>query len=142
MNATAAAAWTFPPEPASSREARRRVSAALEAVAVEAATASAALVVTELATNAVLHARTPFEVRLRFGSDTVRIEVHDGDGRPPVRRHFSDSATSGRGLRVVDELCEEWGVDTDPDGRGKTVWAVVSIEDGGFPGLDLSAAAW
>ena len=144
MNATAAEAWTFEPEPASTREARRRVSDALEAAALDDAVSSAALVVSELATNAVLHARTAFEVRLRLGADTVRIEVHDGDRRRPVRRNFSDAAASGRGLRVVDELCDEWGVVPDPDGGGKTVWAVVSIvEDGGFPGLDLSSVdAW
>ena len=142
MNATAADAWTFQPEPASTREARRRVSDALEAAALEVAVSSAALVVSELATNAVLHARTPFEVRLQVGSDTVRIEVHDGNGRRPVPRNFSDSATSGRGLRVIDELCAEWGVEPDPDGRGKTVWAVVPVA-GGFAGFDLSSVeAW
>lgn len=144
MNATATEAWTFQPLPASTREARRRVSDALEAAALEAAVASAALVVSELATNAVLHARTPFEVRLHVAADAVRIEVHDRSGRRPVPRNFSESATSGRGLRVVDELCDDWGVDPDPEGQGKTVWAVVRVVDGaGYPTLDLSSAdAW
>lgn len=141
MNAIATETWVFPPEPASTREARRRVAGVLESYDLLAATATAALIVSELTTNAVLHARTPFEVRLLVGSGTVRIEVHDGNGRHPVTRNFSHSATSGRGLRVIDELCDDWGVDPDPDGDGKTVWAVVSaVDDGGFAaGLDLSS---
>ena len=144
MNATAAEAWSFQPDPASTREARRRVSDALEAAALEAAIASAALVVSELATNAVLHARTSFEVRLRVGADSIRIEVHDGSPRHPVPRNFSRSSTSGRGLKVIEELCAEWGVDADAGGTGKTVWAVVPIaEDGGSAGFDLSSVdAW
>jgi len=141
MNAAAADAWTFEPEPASSREARRRVSDALEAAALELAVSTAALIVSELATNAVLHARTPFEVRLRLRPEVIRIEVHDWDGRRPSPRHFSDSATSGRGLRMVEGLCEAWGVEPDADGRGKTVWAEVPItgDAGPFADLDVSS---
>ena len=124
MNAAAAEVWTFEPEPASTRAARRLVSDVLEHSAPDSAV-TAALVVSELATNAVLHARTPFEVRVRVAPERVRIEVHDGTRRTPVRRFFSDDAVSGRGLRLVDELCEAWGVDVD--GAGKTVWAEVPI---------------
>ena len=126
MNA-AAEAWTFEPDPASSREARRRVAGVLEDAALEAAAATAALVVSELATNAVLHARTPFEVRVRVERAVIRIEVHDQTVRKPAPRLFSDEATSGRGLRLVQEVCDAWGVDPDADGRGKTVWAEVPI---------------
>lgn len=145
MNASAAEAWTFDPDPLSSREARRRVSDLLEAADLDAAVASATLVASELAANAVLHACTAFEVRLLIEPDAVRIEVHDRDPRPPVRRNFSASATSGRGLRLVEELCRAWGVDPDGDGGGKTVWALVPVAaDGGpFAGLDLSSVeAW
>ncbi len=131
MNPAGAEAWAFPPEPSSSRKARRRVSSALEARHLEAVSVTVAQVVSELATNAVLHARTPFEVRVHVLDGYVRIEVHDRTGRRPVRRYFSDQATSGRGLRLVEELCHAWGVDPDPDGDGdgdgKTVWAEVAL---------------
>lgn len=94
---------------------------------MEAAAATVALVVSELATNAVLHARTPFEVKVEVSEGHVRIEVHDGTGRRPIRRFFSDQATSGRGLRLIEELCRAWGVVADADGVGKTVWAEVSL---------------
>lgn len=134
MNAAAVEAWEFPPEPTSTREARRRVSDVLEATDLDAAAATAALVVSELVTNAVLHARTPFEVRVTVGTDVVRIEVHDGAARRPTRRYFSDQATSGRGLRVVEELSRAWGVEPDADGTGKTVWAEVPIAAGAGAG--------
>ncbi len=124
MNPVAAGTWAFSPEPSSTREARRRVSAALEASSLAAAAPTAVLVVSELVTNAVLHARTPIEVRLTMHPDVVRIEVHDGTDRRPFRRYFSDEATSGRGLRLVEELCDAWGVELD--GAGKTVWAELS----------------
>ena len=124
MNPVAAGTWAFSPEPSSTREARRRVSAALQASSLDAAAPTAELVVSELVTNAVLHARTPIEVRLTVQPHVVRIEVHDGTDRRPTRRYFSDEATSGRGLRLVEELCDAWGV--EPDGAGKTVWAELS----------------
>ncbi|MGH9180058.1 MAG: ATP-binding protein [Acidimicrobiales bacterium] len=118
-------AWAFPPDAASTRKARQRVADVLEASDLDAAAATASLVVSELATNAVLHAGTPYEVRVGVSKELVRIEVHDGVARPPVRRHFSDEATSGRGLRLVEELSVAWGVDVDE--MGKTVWAEMSI---------------
>ena len=142
MNAAAVEAWTFDPEPSSTRAARRLVTDALEAAALDGAVASAALVVSELATNAVLHARTPFEVRLRVGAGAVRIEVRDGSSRRPTVRNFSDAATSGRGLQVVEQLCETWGVEPDADGGGKTVWALVAVGDPVLPAFDLSAVEW
>lgn len=133
MNPAAAEAWAFPPEPSSSSEARRRVSIVLESRDLADVAATVALVVSELATNAVLHARTPFEVRVVPQDSVVRIEVHDQTGRPPSKRDFSDQASSGRGLRLVEELCTAWGVEPDSDGSGKTVWAEVSVIEGPSP---------
>ena len=130
MKPVAAEAWSFQPEPSSTREARRRVSEILEESQVD-TSGTCALVVSELATNAVLHARTVFEVRLLVDRDVVRIEVHDRIARLPTRRYFSNEALSGRGLRLVEELSVEWGVEADADGGGKTVWAEVST--GGTP---------
>lgn len=85
---------------------------------------SAALVVSELAANAALHARTPFTVTVDSREDgTVRVEVSDGSRRLPQQRTYGDQATTGRGLRLVEDIAASWGV-IDRDG-GKTVWVVL-----------------
>jgi hypothetical protein len=43
---------------------------------------------------------------------------------------------------VVQQLSEEWGVEADADGSGKTVWALVAVDDPVLPAFDLSAAEW
>lgn len=90
------------------------------------------LVVSELATNAVLHARTPFRVTLRtVGSGGVRVEVQDDNPRPPVRAADDEGATSGRGMHVVVGSASSWGTSTDDS--GKIVWAEIGaapLDDG------------
>ena len=89
-------------------------------------TTSGALLVTELVTNAILHARTMVRVILERGADFVRVEVRDGSPvRPALRNHGLD-ATTGRGLALVSQLADSWGVDVD--GTGKVVWAQL-VED-------------
>ena len=92
----------------------------------------AALVVTELVTNALLHGGPPVRLRLRPLPAGVRLEVADrGADRPvPVRR--SSVAMTGRGLALVDALTRSWGVDEDDRG-GKVVWAELA-EDGADSG--------
>ena len=80
------------------------------------------LVVSELVTNALMHARTPFRVALRAVDRSVMVEVRDGspsDPSPGDARHLD---TGGRGLAIVDQLSRDWGVVADADG-GKSVWA-------------------
>ncbi|MET7687474.1 ATP-binding protein [Streptomyces sp. NPDC005483] len=92
-----------------------------------------ALVVAELAANAVRHGRVRgrgFRVRLVWREDRVRVEVMDARGeRLPVPAREPDEG--GRGL-LVDALSEEWGVELRPDGVYKTVWAEVRV--GAAPG--------
>jgi anti-sigma regulatory factor (Ser/Thr protein kinase) len=81
----------------------------------------AKLVVSELATNAVIHACSPFSVQIRPNGSCVRVSVSDGSrARPSVRRD-DGLAISGRGLRLIDTLAANWGVEIAQD--GKTVWA-------------------
>jgi anti-sigma regulatory factor (Ser/Thr protein kinase) len=101
---------------------------------LEAAAHTASLVVSELVTNAVVHARTPLEVRVLVAGDRVRIEVHDQTAGQPRRRSPTTHATGGRGLRMVEALCHAWGVETDADGAGKTVWAEVAVSPRTRPG--------
>jgi len=80
----------------------------------------AAQVVSELATNAVIHARTAFTVGLSFEDGVLRVSVSDRSPRQPVRRRYSDEATTGRGLALIERLAGAWGVAAGIG--GKTVW--------------------
>lgn len=81
----------------------------------------AALVVTELATNAVLHGQSDFRVVLSATPTSVRISVADNSGASPGCQDFSSGASSGRGLGLVSALSCGWG--TAHVGEGKVVWA-------------------
>ena len=80
----------------------------------------ARLLVSELVTNAVFHARSPVEVRVRRARDAIRVEVVDRDPAPPVRLDAEPLSTTGRGVRLVDELAASWGMDLRSE--GKVVW--------------------
>jgi len=110
---------TFPCHPDSVARARRFVR---EAFASEppATVDAAELMVSELATNGVQHARTEFDVTVHSSPGELRVEVRDrGEGRPAV--HFSaPTEPTGRGLLIVESLSHSWGV--VPALSGKTVW--------------------
>jgi len=86
----------------------------------------ASLIVTELATNAVMHADSPYEVRLSRSNGVVRIEVSDDDAGTPEPQPFSAVAESGRGIVIVSAISASWGIDTQPD--GKVTWAELQPE--------------
>ncbi|MEU8922932.1 ATP-binding protein [Kitasatospora sp. NPDC048545] len=93
------------------------------------------LVLSELVTNAVVHARVSKgrRIAIRFESvcDHVRMEVHDASSeRPVIRRSTSVDHVSGRGLCLVEALSVEWGCQARPEGIGKIVWALVGPESG------------
>ena len=82
----------------------------------------AAVIATELATNAVLHARTEFTVVVsRRREGRVRIAVRDASLVRPRPRPAGPLESSGRGLRLVEALAADWGADFLPD--GKVIWA-------------------
>jgi len=85
-----------------------------------------ALLVSEVATNAILHAYGP-EVRVRVldHGPRLRVEVLDGSPALPVPRRARDSAESGRGMLLVDSLAVRWGTDTRPG--GKVFWFEIGI---------------
>jgi anti-sigma regulatory factor (Ser/Thr protein kinase) len=81
---------------------------------------TAALLVSEVATNAVLHAYGR-EVRVRvLGGARLRVEVFDGSPVLPVQRHAAPGAEGGRGMALVEALAVRWGVEARP--TGKTFW--------------------
>jgi anti-sigma regulatory factor (Ser/Thr protein kinase) len=103
---------------------------------------TATLIVSELAANAALHARgVEFSVAVSTAGDGVRLEIRDGSVRFPQQRSYSREATTGRGLKLVSELAQEWGV--DPADGGKTVWAVlrsdIDATDDGAEDTDVDA---
>lgn len=89
-----------------------------------------ALIVAELAANAVVHGYVPgrdFELRLKaLGADGLRIEVSDARGeRWPELCAKAIDAEAGHGLRMVEALAAKWGVAERV--VGKTVWAEIAI---------------
>jgi anti-sigma regulatory factor (Ser/Thr protein kinase) len=79
------------------------------------------IVVSELAANAVRHARSGLAVTLANTPVGVRISVTDSSGQLPALRRAAPNAGAGRGLQLVDGLANRWGVTLGP--AGKTVWA-------------------
>ncbi len=78
------------------------------------------LVVTELVTNAARHAQTPVELTIIPGAGRVRIEARDGSAATPTPPHV-DTPTRHRGVHLIEDLSEGWGVETQ-DAGGKVVW--------------------
>lgn len=78
------------------------------------------LLVSELVTNAVVHARSDAEVSVVLHHDVIRVEVTDTSVEPPQRRDPQPHEPNGRGLAMVDKLTTAWGVEVT--GAGKVVW--------------------
>jgi anti-sigma regulatory factor (Ser/Thr protein kinase) len=113
--------WEFAAEYSAAGEARQAVVGTLKDRGRDAALLDdVRLVVTELAANAVVHARSSFWVSVREEGPTVRIRVGDRSPVAPAMRDASSSRVSGRGLRLIAGLAAQWGVDFKND--GKVVW--------------------
>jgi anti-sigma regulatory factor (Ser/Thr protein kinase) len=112
----------FPPDAEAAPAARRFVTDALLAWdAGGALLEDAQLVVSELVSNAIIHAHSPFSVSAHLAPTAIRLSVQDGTRTPPTLAENDPTALSGRGLRVVAAIATDWGVDATGD--GKTVWA-------------------
>jgi hypothetical protein len=124
----------FEPQPASVRAARHAVAAALVASRYAGDHDTVLLLASELITNAVRHAATPFDLSILVEGIGVTVAVVDHDQRhPPRLRNPSPEATSGRGLRIVDQLSSRWG--TEPlDGDAKRVWFSCAAPGSGHGG--------
>ncbi|GGX25523.1 ATP-binding protein [Streptomyces lomondensis] len=82
------------------------------------------LVVSELVTNACLHAEGPDQLRITCDNKVIRIEVSDrGTGQPAPRTPHRAGRPGGHGMFIVQRLCLDWGVVRSPGVAGKTVWA-------------------
>lgn len=110
----------FPPLPGAPRDARAFAADVLRAVGLRHLTADAALVVSELATNAVAHARSGFTLELASSGAHLALGVHDHGERAATL-----DAEPTHGLGIVAALAERWGAERPPGG-GTTVWAVLA----------------
>lgn len=86
------------------------------------------LLTSEVVTNALLHAGTDITVSVQRDGLGVRVEVGDGSSVRPVRRRPSSSATTGRGVQMLERFADDWGYEVV--GNGKLVWfSVQSAQD-------------
>ena len=117
--------WSYrvslPPESTSAASSRRFVGRHLDDHGLSHLREDVQLVVSELATNAMVHARTPFTVSLHAFERLLLLEVEDGSPAGPVHVAAQALDTGGRGIAIVTLLCHDWGVDARP--AGKSVWA-------------------
>jgi anti-sigma regulatory factor (Ser/Thr protein kinase) len=103
----------------STTQARHWVSARLSDLPLEVAEC-AALLTSELVTNAVLHAATPLSVTLHVLTGRIRVDVADGSPVIPALKEYGPDAATGRGLTLFNTLASGWGVHPVPG--GKIVW--------------------
>ena len=85
----------------------------------------AVLLTTELVTNAIVHARTDFALRVTTSLDRLRVEVADSSQDPPRLVPIQGLDDHGRGLHLVEALSASWGVDWRDD--GKAVWFELAL---------------
>ncbi len=112
---------TYRPHVSSVRDARRFVELAVTGAGMPFLADDAGLMVSELAANAVLHARSDFDVTVYEIVDGVRISVRDRSVALPVLVAPSATAMSGRGLALVQTLADQWGAGATA-AAGKSVW--------------------
>ena len=81
---------------------------------------AASLLISELVTNAIVHARTDVALRAAFGDGVFRVEVSDGSPALPAGRSPTGIGGTGHGLQLIEAIATRWGV--KPSASGKTVW--------------------
>ena len=125
---TAVSSASFQAVPVSVREARRFLRGFLADHGRDDLIDRAQLALSEIATNAVLHAHTDFTVTAALSADGgVHVAVTDQNRQLPVQRNYADQATTGRGMELVAAVTADCGIHNEGL-EGKTVWFVVRSE--------------
>jgi anti-sigma regulatory factor (Ser/Thr protein kinase) len=83
--------------------------------------------VSELATNCVRHANTDFTLSIEQTGRQVRVDIADKGAGRVTARHPEPAEVSGRGLSIVEQLSDTWGVRELVDGDGKSVWFMLNL---------------
>ncbi|MER5183394.1 SpoIIE family protein phosphatase [Streptomyces sp. NPDC002896] len=112
--------WPLPEGPIAAGEARALAAAQLRAWRLDPLVDITELLVSELVTNALRHARGPIRLRL-LRSQSLLCEVSDGSTTTPHVRRAAETDEGGRGLAMVALLAQRWG--TRHSTQGKTIWA-------------------
>ncbi|MET9391988.1 SpoIIE family protein phosphatase [Streptomyces sp. NPDC006624] len=120
LGADRVATWSMPADPSVVAQARKDVVAQLQRWGLSEAVFVTELVVSELVTNAIRHARPPIQLRL-IHDTTLICEVSDGGSTAPHLRRARSFDEGGRGLLLVAQLTARWG--TRQTATGKTIWA-------------------
>lgn len=110
--------------PSSVPAARRMVRDALALAERDDLIEAAQLLVSEVVTNALVHAGPPIDFSASVGDAGLRVEVSDGSTQTPVRRRYGAMAGTGRGLRLLEQMVDRWGTLAHED--GKTIWFELS----------------
>jgi anti-sigma regulatory factor (Ser/Thr protein kinase) len=120
-------ACSFPADNRGPQQARRFIDQVLWDWGYSGALAEdARLLISELATNAVRHAKSTFRVGARIERGHLRLSVRDESSVEPRMLEVAPEGPRGHGLRVVAALSEEWGFDSIPG--GKEVWAKLRFD--------------
>jgi anti-sigma regulatory factor (Ser/Thr protein kinase) len=114
------ASMELAPDHTAAARARQFVAVTLRAWGLDEAVEDAELLVSELVTNAILHARSPATVRIDHTPPRLRVAVCDSSPSPPRVRDYGPDAVTGRGMLLVDRIARRWGVEMN--GNGKCVW--------------------
>ena len=103
-------------------------------------TETAELLISEVVTNALVHAGTPIDVAFSVTAGGLRVDVGDGSPHLPLRRSYGATAGTGRGLMLLEKMVDDWGV--VPSRHGKTVWfSLVADRSQGGPASTGTASA-
>lgn len=126
IDVTSPIGHVLPESPRSASLARALVREALSDLPISIATVETAQVlVSELVTNAVLHARSMLVLHVRSTGDRLHIAVEDLSTDYPLAREPVAGAENGRGLLLLDALASSWGWDQTP--VGKNVWCELPV---------------
>jgi anti-sigma regulatory factor (Ser/Thr protein kinase) len=139
-----AVSFCLEPEPGQVARARELARAALARRGLGGHFWLAELIVSELVTNAIVHGAGPVRVDLSCGDGRLRVEVHDGHPRRPVRRQPSPDDEAGRGLALINGLIGLYGgefdVADDDSGPGKSVRVIVCLPQDSVAAPDVGCS--
>ena len=110
----------LPAAASSAHRARTLVRECLERAGATARADDAELAVSEVVTNALVHAATDVALRVTFTGGVLRVEVTDGSSHLPVTREYTTMAGTGRGLMLLADSVDDWG--SFHLEAGKVVW--------------------
>lgn len=113
--------WAFLPVPKAVQALRRFVGGTLQSWGEEDLVPDAVVVSSEMATNAISHADSPFHASIERSAGVVRIAIEDAGPGTAAQRLAAHEDVSGRGIMIVEALSERWGHGHLPG--GKVVWA-------------------